>query len=113
MDADGVYTYASPTARDLLGCMAEKAFVIEFGEAQITTSPGETFPETIVGREEVTIDYGGPWGTFTFGAMEGILGHYSRPVAMHFGLANNFIGYLIPEGDFLPPDHPEFYCEKV
>ena len=95
----------------LLGCGSAEVSVITFGEAQITTSPGETFPETVVGRGEVTIDYGPPWGPRTFGAMEGLLPHYSRPTAMHFGLTNNFVGYLVPECDFLPEGHPENYCE--
>jgi len=94
-----------------LGCGTGELHVIAFGDAQITTSPGETFPETIIGRDEVTIDYGDPWGTTTFGAMEGLLDHHTRPVAMHFGLTNHEIGYLIPECDFLPIDHPEHYCE--
>lgn len=95
----------------LFGCGIGEASVITFGEAQITTSPGETFPETIIGREEVTIDYGDPWGPKTYEAMDGILGHYTRRLAMHFGLADHFIGYIIPECDFLPPGHPEEYCE--
>ena len=95
----------------VLGCGTGSVFVATFGDAQITTSPGETFPETILGREEVTIDYGEPWGPWTFEAMEGLLPYYTRPMAMHFGLADNFIGYIVPECDFLPDDHPENYCE--
>ena len=94
-----------------LGCGTGEIHAIAFGDAQITTSPGETFPETLISREEVTIDYGEPWGPTTFAAMEGILDHYTRPVAMHFGLANHEIGYIVPECDFLPSDHPEHYCE--
>ncbi|MFC1888217.1 hypothetical protein ACFL4G_00530 [Thermodesulfobacteriota bacterium] len=95
----------------LFGCGIGQASIITFGEAQITTSPGETFPETIIGREEVTIDYGAPWGPKTYEAIDGILGRYTKPLAMHFGLADNFIGYIIPECDFLPSGHPEEYCE--
>jgi len=93
------------------GCIAEKASVIAFGDVQITTSPGETFPETILGRQEVTIDYGDPWGEKTYEAIDGVLDYYTQPVAMHFGLTNNFLGYIVPENDYLPVNHPEHYCE--
>ncbi len=95
----------------LLGCGAARASLVTFGDAQITTSPGETFPETILGREEVTIDFGPPWGERVYPGMEGILDHYARPLAMHFDLTGNAIGYIVPEGDFLSEDHPDYYCE--
>jgi len=95
----------------LLGCGTGRASVITFGDAQITTSPGETFPETILGREQVTVDFGPPWGERVYPGMEGILHLYSRPVAMHFDLTGNAIGYLVPETDFLPESHPDHYCE--
>ena len=94
-----------------LGCGVGEVHAVTLGDAQITTSPGETFPETILGRGEVEIDYGPPWGVRTFPAIQGIAGHYTRPVAMHFSLANNFVGYLVPEEDYLSITHPEYYCE--
>lgn len=95
----------------LLGCGEGEAAVISFGQAQITTSPGETFPETIVGRQEITLDYGDPWGSHKFPAIDGIAAQQTAPLAMHFTLANDFVGYLVPEADYLPLNHPEFYCE--
>ena len=95
----------------LLGCGKGEVHVITLGDAQITTSPGETFPETVLGRDEVEIDYGAPWGVMTFPALQGFVHHCTRPVAMHFALTNNFVGYIVPESDYLPPTHPEYYCE--
>ncbi|MCB1152800.1 hypothetical protein KDL45_04055 [bacterium] len=94
-----------------LGCAREMIGVIRVGPVAIVTSPGETFPETVVGRPESTFDYGGEWGEFTFPAIEGYETHLDAPVKMHMGLCGDGIGYIIPETDYHEGGHPDFYEE--
>jgi hypothetical protein len=95
-----------------VGCANELLGVIEVGPVTIVTSPGETFAETLVGREETTIDYGGSWGPFTYPAIEGLEQYMGDAIPMHMALCNDEIGYMVPISDFHEINHPEFYCES-
>jgi hypothetical protein len=77
------------------------------------TVPGEGFSESSVGREESSVDWGDPWGVFTYPAMAG----YRVALApgdflVDIGLANNEIGYIVPETDIHPYGHPDWYEEQ-
>ncbi|MBZ0271953.1 hypothetical protein K8I61_07940 [bacterium] len=94
------------------GCASERLAVVGVGPLMLVSSPGETFAETWIGREETTIDFEG-WGEETFGAIRGLVEDIAAPVAMHIGLCGNEIGYLIPEGDFHTRAHPDYYEEDL
>jgi len=95
------------------GCTSERIAVVELGPVAITTSPGETFPETYLGREESSVDFEAPWGSFTFPAMDGLLAHLDAEVPMHVAECGNEVGYLIPRSDFHPRRHPDYYEEDL
>ncbi len=95
------------------GCIRAWIGIIRVGPLAIVTSPGETFSETILGRPETTVDYGGDWGEFTFPAMEGYLAHLDARVPAHLGLCGDEIGYIVPVSDMHPLDHPDNYEETL
>ncbi len=97
----------------VLGCITEYVAVARFGPVTLVTSPGETFPETIVGREESEYDHGGDWGIFTYPALEGYINYVESEVNMHMALCGDEIGYMLPAADYHVPAHPDFYEEQV
>ena len=95
------------------GCSDERLGVVRVGPVALETSPGETFPETFVGRPESTYDFGPGWGPFTFPALDGLADHSAAAVPLHAGLCGEEIGYLIPAADFPPKGHPDYYEEDL
>lgn len=94
------------------GCLQQPIHHVRIGRLHFITLPGEVFPETSIGREEITHDYGDPWGTHVYPAMTGYRsalpeGH----MLVEIGLANNEIGYITPAADYEENDHPNYYTE--
>jgi Neutral/alkaline non-lysosomal ceramidase, N-terminal len=102
-----------PELCGFFGCLDDRLALVRVGPLAILTSPGETFPETWIGREESTFDFGAPWGPFTFPAVEGIADVLDAGFPMHMSVCGNEIGYLIPEDDFHPRNHPDYYEEDL
>lgn len=96
----------------IVGCIPEVIGRIRVGPVTIVTAPGETFPETLTGRDESSFDYGPDWGVFTFEAMTGYEEHLDDTVPMHAGLCNDELGYIVPFADMHQLDHPDFYEES-
>ena len=95
------------------GCSNDRIGLVRLGPITLVTAPGETFPETLIGRTASDYDFGAPWGIFDFPAIAGILPTMNAEVPMHMGLCGNEIGYLIPEKDFHGKDHPDYYEEDL
>jgi len=95
------------------GCSSDRLAVVRFGPVALVTSPGETFPETLIGREKSVVDFGEGWGEFTFSAIDGIEAHMDTTVPMHMSVCGNETGYLIPAADFHAPNHPDYYEEEL
>ena len=93
-------------------CVPARVSAIRIGDIRIVTTPGESFPESIWGREASTVDWGGEWGTSEFPAMRGIVASLTGGVLMHLGLAHFEMGYLVPASDFVDEDHPDYYEES-
>jgi len=98
------------------GCLAYQAARVRFGALDLVTVPGEIFPETSVGRDESSHDWGsdenGTWGPKIYPAMVGYRdalpeGH----ILLEAGLAGTEIGYLVPASDYVPSNHPGYYEE--
>jgi hypothetical protein len=102
-----------PATCGWFGCTDERLGLVRVGPVALLTAPGETFPETFVGRAESVIDFGAPWGPFPFPAMDGLSAAMGAAVPMHAGLCGEEIGYLIPESDFHPRGHPDYYEEDL
>jgi hypothetical protein len=97
----------------LVGCADEFVALVRVGPVTLVTSPGETFPETILGREESVVDFGVDWGPFTFPALDGYINYLGDGVPMHMGLCGDEIGYMLPAADYHWIEHPDFYEESV
>jgi hypothetical protein len=95
------------------GCAPEQIALVRVGNTAILTSPGETFPETIIGRSASDHDFGGTAGVFHFPAMDGLNVSIKEEVVMHMGLTGDEIGYLVPESDVHDPKHPDYYEEDL
>ena len=95
------------------GCASERLALVRLGNLAILSSPGETFPETVVGRPASSYDYGGDWGLFEFDPIVGTDSFIKAEVPMHLGLCGEELGYLIPEADVLPVGHPDYYEEDL
>ncbi|MBZ0271534.1 hypothetical protein K8I61_05830 [bacterium] len=95
----------------LMPCVREQIGVVRLGDIVLVTSPGETFPETIIGREASSHDYGGTYGVFDYPAMTGVFDGRDIAVPMHMALTGDEIGYMVPKTDFHELDHPDFYEE--
>ncbi len=94
------------------GCIPQPIHHIQVGPFHMVTLPGEAFAETAIGRDAYTHDYGAEYGAHTYPAVEGY--HSALPeghLLMDLGLANNEIGYILPEGDYQEDGHPEYYEE--
>ena len=96
-----------------LGCMDDRLGFVRLGPLALITSPGETFPETFIGRPESILDFGEPWGPTAFPAIRGLTEFMNAEVPMHMSVCGNEIGYLIPEPDFHPRGHPDYYEEDL
>ncbi|MCL4234255.1 MAG: hypothetical protein KJ042_07030, partial [Deltaproteobacteria bacterium] len=92
----------------IVGCIPEVIGRVRVGPLTIVTAPGETFPETLMGRDESSHDYGTDWGVFTFEAMTGYEEHLDDTIPMHAGLCNDELGYIVPFADMHELDHPDF-----
>lgn len=97
----------------LFGCAVQPLIHLALGQLHFVTLPGEAFAEMSVGRAEMSVDFGAPWGVSVFPAMTGYRsalpeGH----LLMDLGLANSEYGYLVPGSDLHWLDHPDFYEEQ-
>ena len=95
------------------GCLRQPISMASIGPVHLLCLPGEFFPESSVGRPAQTSDFGGQWGKKEFVAMDGW--RVSLPpghLLVEIGLCDNEIGYVVPAEDFLPPGHPDYYCEQ-
>ncbi len=96
-----------------LGCADERLALVRVGPVAMISSPGETFPETVIGREASVVDFGEEWGETGFHAMEGFAHLAPDPVLMHLGLCGDAIGYMVPAADRHPMGHPDHYEEDL
>ncbi|MCZ7584190.1 MAG: hypothetical protein M5R36_13100 [Deltaproteobacteria bacterium] len=94
-----------------IACAVQNIALARVGPLAIGTSPGETFPETLIGREASSYDYGGGFGVFNFPAMDGYEEALDAEVKMHLGLTGDEAGYIVPHADYHAPAHPDFYEE--
>lgn len=107
------------------GTLVAPMTLVRLGSATFVTFPGELLPEFWVGREAITIDYAlQNWPAYPFPALPGLRHRFPGEHRFMIGLANNELGYLIPEPDYLEPanphlggkkfeDHPNYYEESV
>jgi hypothetical protein len=95
------------------GCSDDRLGLVRVGPVEITTSPGETFPETLIGRAASDFDYGEPWGVTHFPVIAGLLDSMTAPTPMLMSVCGNEVAYLIPEGDWHPYGHPDHYEEDL
>jgi len=102
-----------PESCGWFGCTSDRIASLRLGPLSLVTSPGETFPETFIGRTESSYDFGDPWGVSVFPAMDGIMSFMDAPVPMLMSVCGNEVGYLIPETDFHPLGHPDYYEEEL
>jgi len=96
-----------------VGCISERLAMVRLGPIALVTSPGETFPETWIGRDESTADFGEGWRIFPFPTIMGIKESLNADVPMHISNCGDSIGYLVPRSDFHFPGHPDFYEEAL
>ena len=94
-------------------CSDDRLGLLRLGPLGLVTSPGETFAETLLGRPASQVDYDEPWGVFDYPAMNGILPSLNATVPMLMSVCGNEVAYLIPESDFHPRNHPDFYEEDL
>ena len=102
-----------PEMCGLVGCISERLAVVRLGPIALITSPGETFPETWIGRDTSTADFGQGWGSFPFPAIKGLAESLHVEVPMHMTNCGDSIGYLVPCTDYHLPGHPDFYEEAL
>lgn len=98
-----------------VGVVSVNVTVATVGDVQLVTAPGEMAPEYMFGRHASVADYGSH-GKWTFPAMPAIRAYMTGRDKMIAGLANSYLGYLIPRTDTLPlwmMSHPNFYEELV
>lgn len=99
--------------------------LVTLGSVSIVTMPGELLPEFWVGREAITVDYAlRNYPAYPFPAIPGMRARMPGEHRFLIGLANNELGYLVPEPDYLDDDnphlggrkaedHPNYYEESV
>lgn len=100
----------------IYGCLPVDVHHIQLGQLHIVSLPGEVFPELSVGREEEThdwsVEYGDEWGPHTYPAITGYRASLPEGhLLMELGLTNFELGYILPQGDYLPNGHPKNYEE--
>lgn len=119
--------YLSPQPNDLaikgipgfvstVGGVKVPITIATLGDAQLVTVPGEVAPEYFLGRKGTVANYGPQWGSWTFPAMPSIRSYMTGRDKIVCGLANSYLGYLIPRTDTLPiwqVNHPNYYEEMV
>jgi len=109
----GDFITDQPWICGLYGCVPQPIIHVQLGATQMISLPGEAFPETSVGRPEFTYDWGDPWGEHTYPAIQGYRDWVPEgQLLIEFGLADNEFGYLVPQFDFEPPGHPNYYEEQ-
>lgn len=102
----------NPAFCGIFGCFEQTIHHVQLGQMHMISLPGEALAETSVGREEFTKDWGSDWGVHIYPAIEGYRERLTPgALVLDIGLANNEIGYILPEDDFELPDHPNFYEE--
>jgi hypothetical protein len=93
-------------------CFRLSIVVATVGDVTFLTSPGEPSPEYLYGRDESTVEYGMPWGPYHFPAMPSLRKYIPTRDVMMLDIANGYLGYLIPDSDYLTDDtHPNYYEE--
>ena len=106
----------NPDKCGFYGCMPMTLAHLQLGIFHIVTIPGELFSELSIGRAASSYDWSdeseGAYGIKEYPAISGYReklpqGH----LLMEFGLANNEIGYILPESDYTQDSHPSNYEE--
>ncbi len=100
----------------VFGCLPVDLHHLQLGDLHLISLPGEVFSESSVGRAEVTVDWeaeaGPPWTPWTYPAIEGYRAALPEgALLMELGLTNQELGYVVPEADVLPANHPDNYEE--
>ncbi|NLH48874.1 MAG: hypothetical protein GX444_09760 [Myxococcales bacterium] len=95
------------------GCFVQTLQHVRLGRLHLVAVPGEGLSESSIGRVETAYDFGAPWGVAVFPAMSGYREALPEgDLLIDIGLANNEIGYILPETDLHPASHPDYYEEK-
>jgi hypothetical protein len=93
-------------------CVRISVVVATCGDLTFITSPGEPSPEYLLGRKASDVDYGPMWGVYHFPAMPRLLDYVKTRDTMMLDISNGYLGYLIPQSDYLMNDkHPNYYEE--
>ncbi len=97
------------------GCVEADLWRIDLDGLTLVTAPGEAFPELVVGRGAVTVDYADEgYPAVDYPGIRGLRAAAGHDDLFLLGLADNELGYLVPGPDFLDDDdHPNFYEESV
>jgi hypothetical protein len=100
----------------VFGCLPVDLHHLRVGDLHLISLPGEVFSESSVGRPESIVDWGAevgpPWTPWTYPAIEGYRAALPEgALLMELGLTNQELGYLVPEADVLPANHPDNYEE--
>ncbi len=87
------------------------------GDCEILTYPGEAPPEYFLGRRASVARYpGSGYPDYPFPAMPSVSAYLTARDKMAFSLANSYLGYLVPNTDYLnlwDMNHPNYYEEQV
>ena len=101
-----------PTTVGRKMCIRVQMTVAQVGEVTILSTPGEVAPEYLLGRKASQVDFGSPWGVSKFLAMPRLLDHVKTRDAMMLCIANGYLGYMVPQQEYLKDDkHPNHYEE--
>ena len=101
-----------PATTGRKACIRIQMTVATVGEVTLLTTPGEPSPEYLLGRKASQVDFGSPWGVFKYLAMPRLLDHVKTRDAMMLCIANGYLGYLVPEKEYLADEkHPNHYEE--
>ena len=100
----------------VFGCLPVDLHHLRLGDLHLISLPGEAFPETSVGRPGTVFDWGAaagaPWTPWIYPAMDGYRTALPEgALLMELGLVNQEIGYIVPQTDILPANHPDNYEE--
>jgi hypothetical protein len=94
-------------------CVRISIAVATVGDVTFLTAPGEPAPEYLLGRPASQVDYGPPWGVYSFAAMPRLRDHVKTRDVIMLDISNGYLGYMVPEGDYLDDDtHPNYYEER-
>jgi hypothetical protein len=94
-------------------CVRISEVVATIGDVTFLTAPGEPSPDYLLGRHASEVDYGPPWGVYRFPAMPRLLDYIHTRDTIMLDISNGYLGYMIPESDYLTDEHhPNYYEER-